>query len=471
MNTHTNFNRYKKIRKRSIPSKTALKVLSKGFSVKFGIFFFFAVAIFSIIFPPSFKDFKFSDNSPVIEGRITDIIGTGKSFGKNKIYKYKFEYTVDSIKYNNASYRKKKINKDTVTIEYLVDNPSISRIKGMTAGVIAPGGFFVIFLMQLTGLIMFIIGFLSNLWTLKLMKIGQVAYLKVTSKKEIIKNKTAYFELKYFFIDVDNKKIESVYQSINDFFDYAWIMYNPRNSDDYITLYSELKNIIPGIKEEIKEAELRHLSYQEMNKKGESVEDYDDLQEKIQVLLKSKNIDKAINLAEEELMKVPETEFHKILEKNLLNKELISVTKKIIDDYDKLVRAAIKNEWIKPAAYKCKIHDFQDEGKIIYDLSSYKKKKSNNLEWLNDVNNMYDIHETKNIEYFTEVTDYFKKISEDNKFYKPENEKAYVPCEILLILRIIELFRETYKDSENYDRSNIPMYISGEDNFLLYKIN
>ena len=79
--------------------------------------------------------------------------------------------------------------------------------------------------------------------------------------------------------------------------------------------------------------------------------------------------------------------------------------------------------------------------------------------------------ETKDIEYFTEVTDFFKKITEDIKYYKPENEKAYIPCEIIIILRIIELFREVYKDSVNYKWDNIPMYISGEGNFLLYKIN
>ena len=473
MNTDSKLNRYKKNRKRAIPAKSAFIVLSKGFLAKFGIFFFFAIAILYIPFTPSFKDFKFSDDSPVIKGKITKITKTGSSIGNNKIYKYEFEYTVSGIKYHSESHFSGKKKNDTVTVEYLVDNPSISRIKGMTVGVISSGSFFIILSMQLIGLIMFLLGFFSNLWTLKLMKIGQVAFLKVTSKEEIIKNRTAYFELKYFFIDVDNQKIESVHQSINDYFDYAWIMYNPRNPDDYINLYTELRKIIPGIEEEIKEAEKRHSSYQEMNKEEESknIEDYDNLEDKIKILLKSKDIDKAVNLAEEELKKVPETGFHKVLGKNLLNDELIFATRKAIDDFDKSVRASMKNKLIEPVAYMCKIRDFEDEGKIIYDLSSYKKKKSKNLEWLNDMSNVYDMFETKNIEYFTEVTDYFKKITEDSKYYKPENEKAYAPCEILLILRIIELFTEVYKNSDNHNLNNVPMYISGDENFLLYKIN
>ena len=109
-----------------------------------------------------------------------------------------------------------------------------------------------ILFIQAIGLIIFLWGFLSNLWTLKMIKIGQVAYLEVTSKEEIIKNKTAYFELAYFFIDVDNKKIESVHQSIDDYFDYAWIMYNPRNPDEFIFLYSELKKIYRGLKKKWK---------------------------------------------------------------------------------------------------------------------------------------------------------------------------------------------------------------------------
>ena len=472
MNTKSKLNYYKKIKKRRISAKISFKVLSKGFLVKFGSFFFFIVEILYIPFTPNFKDFKFSDDTPTIEGRITDIIETSSSIGDNKIYKYEFVYIVDSIKYFNKSYFSEEKEYDVVSIEYMVDNPSISRIKGMTVGVVSPGVFFIILFMQLIGFVMFVIGFLSNLWNLKLMKIGQLAYLKVTSSKEVIKKNFAYFELKYFFIDVDNKKIESIYQSIDSKFDYALIMYNPRNPDSFIFLYSELKNNI-RIKEEIKDAKLRYSSYQEMNKKkkNDNIEDYDDLEDKIKILLKSKNIDKAINLAEEELKKVPETEFHKILEKNLLNDELISVTKKNISDYHKSLRATMINKVIKPAAYMCEIHNFQDEGKIIYDLFSYKKKKSNNIEWLNDMNNKYDMSETKDIKYFTEVTDFFKKITEDSKYYKPENEKAYIPCEIIIILRIIELFREVYKNSVNYEWDNISMYISGEENFLLYKIN
>jgi len=141
MKTNSNLNRYKKIQKRSIPSKTVFKVLSSGFSVKFGVLFFFAIAIFYVFFTPDFKDFKFSEDTPVTEGRITNITGTGNNIGNNEIYKYEFEYTLKGVKYHNASYLPKESKKDTVTIEYLADNPSVSRIKGMTVGVISPGVF------------------------------------------------------------------------------------------------------------------------------------------------------------------------------------------------------------------------------------------------------------------------------------------------------------------------------------------
>jgi len=96
----------------------------------------------------------------------------------------------------------------------------------------------------------------------------------------------------------------------------------------------------------MEKAKLRHSAYQkiEVEKKIKNIEDFDELADKINFLLKSKKLDKAINLAETELRKVPETEFHKILGKDLLNRELITATKKTIDDYDKSVKAGKKNK-------------------------------------------------------------------------------------------------------------------------------
>ena len=70
-----------------------------------------------------------------------------------------------------------------------------------------------------------------------------------------------------------------------------------------------------------------------------------ELADKLYGLLESKQLDEAIAMAERELKEIPTTDFHKILDKNLLHLTL-ELTKHI-NDFDKSTRDVLKKKQYK----------------------------------------------------------------------------------------------------------------------------
>lgn len=204
-----------------------------------------------------------------------------------------------------------------------------------------------------------------------------------------------------------------------------------------------------------------------------------ELADKLSELLESKKLDKAIAMAEQELKNIPTTDFHKILDKNLLH--LTSDLAKHINEFEKSTKEVLKKKQgfiknlfgsgkeVKPAAYYCEMNGFTiNYDRWFIDLFSFEIYSLTDWEWLSD---FYD--STANdltITGFEEIQKAFEDVHENNRFEEPNIDQAYEVCELLVILRLQELFRETYKDEES-EWSKIPMFVTAHDYEMIYKVN
>ncbi len=203
------------------------------------------------------------------------------------------------------------------------------------------------------------------------------------------------------------------------------------------------------------------------------------LADKLSELLESKKLDEAITMAEQELKNIPTTDFHKILGKNLLH--LTSDLAKHINEFDKSTRQILKKKqgFIKnifgsgkeiiPAAYYCEMNGFTiNYDRWYIDLFSFENYCLTDWEWLSD---FYD--STANdltITGFEDIQKVFEDVHENNRFEEPNIDKAYEVCELLVILRLQELFRATYKTNQG-DWDNIPMFVTAHDYEMIFKVN
>ena len=204
-----------------------------------------------------------------------------------------------------------------------------------------------------------------------------------------------------------------------------------------------------------------------------------ELADKLSELVESQKLDEAIAMAEQELKNIPTTDFHKILNKNLLH--LTSDLAKHINEFDKSTKEVLKKKQgfiknlfgsgkeVNPAAYYCEMNGFTiNYDRWFIDLFSFENYSLTDWEWFSD---FYD--STANdltITGFEEIQKAFEDVHENNRFEEPIIEKAYEVCELLVILRLQELFRETYKLNQ-VDWDKIPMFITAHDYELIFKVN
>ena len=203
-----------------------------------------------------------------------------------------------------------------------------------------------------------------------------------------------------------------------------------------------------------------------------------ELADKLSELLESKKLDEAIAMAEHELKNIPTTDFHKILDKDLLH--LTSDLAKHIKEFDKSTKDVLKKKQgfiknlfgsgkeVKPAAYYCEMNGFTiNYDRWFIDLFSFENYSLTDWEWLSD---FYD--STANdltITGFEDIQKVFEDVHENNRFEEPNIDKAYEVCELLVILRLQELFRATYKTNQG-DWDNIPMFVTAHDYEMIFKV-
>lgn len=203
-----------------------------------------------------------------------------------------------------------------------------------------------------------------------------------------------------------------------------------------------------------------------------------DLAEKLTRLLDQNQLVNAIKLAENELSKIPQTDFHQIIGKSISNqsnelKDYIEhfdkETTKVLNDNKSFFGKLLNSESKKPAAYYCEMNGFTiNYDRWFIDLFSFNKIDINNWEWLSD---FYDSSSNDfKINGLEEIQKVFEDVHENKRFEEPNIDSSYEVCELIVILRLQELFKVTYKN-EKKAWSQIPMYINAHDYEMIYKVN
>jgi hypothetical protein len=200
--------------------------------------------------------------------------------------------------------------------------------------------------------------------------------------------------------------------------------------------------------------------------------------------IKIGNLDKAIQITESELKKLPTTDFHKVLNRDLLhlsknlNDYLTTFYKNSKNNIEGkklgfLSSLSQKNQETSKSlkAIYCEMNGFT----INYDLwflSGFAYSFCNDLDdidWLAD----YD-YSTDNIfiiSGFEDLQNVYKDYMENEKWNDKNLEIACDLCAILITLRLEELFRETYMNAQNSDEKwkEIPLFVTSHDSELVYR--
>lgn len=204
-----------------------------------------------------------------------------------------------------------------------------------------------------------------------------------------------------------------------------------------------------------------------------------ELADELTKLLSAQELGKAIQLAESELKKIPGTDFHKILGRDL--KKLAPDLRAYITAFDRTTTNVLKKKQgflkslfgkkdnLKPAAFYCEMNGFTINNDRWYiDLFSYEKFGTEDWDWIAD---FYDSTENgMTIVGLEDLQRAFQDVHDNDRLEEPVVKKAYEVAELLVILRLQELFRETYRDSSP-EWATIPMFVTAHDYEMICRVN
>ena len=196
-----------------------------------------------------------------------------------------------------------------------------------------------------------------------------------------------------------------------------------------------------------------------------------DLEDKLHEYVKRNDLDSAIQIAESELSKIPQTEFHQLIGMNLLHLE--SELSEFISKFYSNVKLKYAFSFTKKLkAFYCEMNGFTiNYDRWFIDLFSFSKIGIDDYEWLAD----FEHHTKKDLTItgFESLQKVYEDVYKNKKLDIPEIQQAYEAAELLVILRLQELFRETYKKAKESGKkwSDCSMFVTAHDYEMIYKIN
>ncbi len=167
---------------RDLPFFTEVQIFFSGILTIIGLAFFGMGSLFMLVFgmSVSFDDWKFSDDDPIsTKVEIKAINNTNASSNKIPVYQYVFSFETSEGKvYESNCYNTGLANFENmeIKVQYLQDNPQISRIEGMRKGEFSPFIMFFLIIFPLIGGILSFVGISKNLKYIKLVKYGKLTY-------------------------------------------------------------------------------------------------------------------------------------------------------------------------------------------------------------------------------------------------------------------------------------------------------
>jgi hypothetical protein len=188
------------------------------------------------------------------------------------------------------------------------------------------------------------------------------------------------------------------------------------------------------------------------------------IEEKINNLVSTNQLDKAIRLTEEKLAILPQTDFHKIIGRNLLH-----LTEQLINYIDKFYDIA-QNE-IEVQAIYSEMNGFTINYDLWFiDLFAFTECGGlDDLDWLADFEVSSD--ESMIISGFEDLQSAYEDYMENEKWEDHTLKEASEICELLIILRLQELFKEIKKlaTDRRLNWVNISLFTTAHDSEMVYE--
>ena len=189
-----------------------------------------------------------------------------------------------------------------------------------------------------------------------------------------------------------------------------------------------------------------------------------DLEDEVKDLVEGKQIDKAIELAENELRKISITDFHKVLSRDFLH-----LTNELIEFISYFYEKAKKQ--IKVNALYSEMNGFT----INYDLwfiQLFAFESCGGLDdtdWLADYEFTLD-NEAMVLQGFKDIQAVYEDYMKNEKWTDKNLERAMEICEIIIVLRLQELFKKSIELArlKNLEWCKIPVFATAHDNQILY---
>ena len=184
---------------------------------------------------------------------------------------------------------------------------------------------------------------------------------------------------------------------------------------------------------------------------------------KLNRLVSENKLNEAIVIAESELLKFPETDFHKIIGKNLFL--LIEGLNNYLETFYN------KNAYNIKSVY-CEMNGFTINNDLwfIYLFGFEKVEDLEDLGWLADYTFLSD--EAMIITGFEDLQGAYADYIKNEKWDIGSYEMTADICELLVILRLQELFRETKKVAQQQGLSwvNVPLFVTAHDSEMIYQL-
>ncbi len=188
------------------------------------------------------------------------------------------------------------------------------------------------------------------------------------------------------------------------------------------------------------------------------------IEENLNKLVVSNQLDKAIKLAEEKLTALPQTDFHKIIGKNLLH-----LTEPLTNYIDKFYKT-VKGEIDVKAIYS-EMNGFTINYDLWFiDLFAFAEcGELDDLDWLADFEASSD--DSMTISGFEELQTVYEDYMKNEKWEDKNLEAACEICELLIILRLQELFKESKKVAidKKLNWAHIPLFATAHDYDMIYE--
>ncbi|MCT4591634.1 MAG: hypothetical protein N4A71_27680 [Carboxylicivirga sp.] len=233
----------------NIPLLVKLRLL---LSNKFAYIGLFIIAVSSIIlsgFIPNtdYSAYKYVESkTSIVKGTIIGITETNTTVNENKIYKYAFEYIIANVTLNGYSFSK-PINLeigDEASIEYVTNEPEISRIINTTNGSFSIETLYFLGSVFLFGLLIIVIAILKRIKLIKYLATGfDIVNSKLVDKMKIpfvrINNYQSLYRLTFeYSVNGQIKEITKYNTSSHKFIKYRTypVIVNHANHNDAFLL-------------------------------------------------------------------------------------------------------------------------------------------------------------------------------------------------------------------------------------------